>query len=218
MMGSPENEKERLDREGPQHSVTVQPFWMGKYPITQRQWQAVMGSNPARFKGDNRPVEKISWHEAVEFCQRLSEKTGKTYRLPSEAEWEYACRAGTTTPFYFGESITTDLVNYDGNYPYASAPTGIYREETTEVGIFPPNAFGLYDMHGNVWEWCADPWHDNYNGAPTDGSVWQKADSGLFALRGGSWCNSARWTRAAYRDWYEPTNRSVSLGARLARQ
>jgi serine/threonine protein kinase len=122
MMGSPETEKERLDSEGPQHRVTIQPFWLGKYPITQRQWQAVMGNNPSRFKGDNRPVECVSWKDVVEFCQRLSEKTGKTYRLPSEAEWEYACRAGTTTPFYFGETITTDLVNYNGNYPYASAP------------------------------------------------------------------------------------------------
>jgi formylglycine-generating enzyme required for sulfatase activity len=219
LMGSPENEKERLDSEGPQHRVTIQPFWLGKYPITQRQWQAVMGNNPARFKGDNRPVECVSWKDVVEFCQRLSEKTGKTYRLPSEAEWEYACRAGTTTPFYFGETITTDLVNYDGNSPYASAPTGIYRKQTTEVGIFPPNAFGLYDMHGNVWEWCADPWHENYKGAPTDGSVWQEgADKGLFALRGGSWLSYAGRSRAAYRCRGEPTNRGDGLGARLARQ
>jgi formylglycine-generating enzyme required for sulfatase activity len=149
----------------------------------------------------------------------LSEKTGKTYRLPSEAEWEYACRAGTTTPFYFGETITPDLVNYNGNYPYGAALKGVYREETTEVGIFPPNAFGLYDMHGNVWEWCADPWHANYDGAPTDGSVWQEGgDEGLFALRGGSW-NSCAWgARAAIRDGSEPTDRSDFLGVRLARQ
>jgi formylglycine-generating enzyme required for sulfatase activity len=222
MMGSPENEKERLDSESPQHRVTIQPFWLGKYPITQRQWQAVMGNNPSKFKGDNRPVECVSWKDVVEFCQRLSEKTGKTYRLPSEAEWEYACRAGTTTPFYFGETITTDLVNYNGNYPYASAPKGIYREQTTEVGIFPPNAFGLYDMHGNVWEWCADPWHGNYQGAPTDGSVWQGsgffADKGLFALRGGSWLSYAGRSRAAFRCRGEPANRGDGLGARLARQ
>jgi formylglycine-generating enzyme required for sulfatase activity len=192
MMGSPKTEKERSGSEGPQHRVTIQPFWMGKYPITQRQWQAVMGNNPSKFKGDNRPVEMVSWHDVVEFCQRLSEKTGKTYRLPSEAEWEYACRAGTTTPFYFGETITTDLVNYDGDYPYAAGPKGIYRKQTTEVGIFPPNAFGLYDMHGNVWEWCADPCHDNYQGAPTDGSVWQEGKSSLFVLRGGSWVTDAR--------------------------
>jgi formylglycine-generating enzyme required for sulfatase activity len=219
MMGSPENEDERWDSEGPQHQVTLQGFWLGKYPITQRQWQAVMGNNPSRFKGDNRPVESISWHEVVEFCQRLSKKTGKTYRLPSEAEWEYACRAGTTTPFYFGETITPDLVNYNGGSPYGAAPEGVYRKETTEVGIFPPNAFGLYDMHGNVFEWCADPWHENYEGAPTDGSVWQEGgDESLFALRGGSWFFYAGRSRAAYRGWFGPTNRSGDLGVRLARQ
>jgi formylglycine-generating enzyme required for sulfatase activity len=139
--------------------------------------------------------------------------------LPSEAEWEYVCRAGTATPFYFGETITTDLVNYHGNYPYASAPKGIYREQTTEVGIFQPNAFGLYDMHGNVWEWCADPGHDNYDGAPMDGSVWQKGgSSGLFGLRGGSWLFNAGWPRAAYRGGVEPTARFDKVGARLARQ
>jgi formylglycine-generating enzyme required for sulfatase activity/tRNA A-37 threonylcarbamoyl transferase component Bud32 len=219
MMGSPANEKERYDDEGPQHRVTIQPFWMSKYPITQRQWQAVMGENPSDFKGENRPVEDVFWEDVIEFCRRLSEKTGKTYRLPSEAEWEYACRAGTTTPFYFGETITPDLVNYNGNYPYGAALKGVYREETTEVGIFPPNAFGLYDMHGNVWEWCADPWHANYDGAPTDGSVWQEGgDEGLFALRGGSW-NSCAWgARAAIRDGSEPTDRSDFLGVRLARQ
>jgi formylglycine-generating enzyme required for sulfatase activity/tRNA A-37 threonylcarbamoyl transferase component Bud32 len=219
MMGSPETEEERYDDEGPQHRVTIQSFWMSKYPITQRQWQAVMGENPSYFKGDNRPVENVSWEDVVAFCQRLSEKTGKTYCLPSEAEWEYACRAGTTTPFYFGETITTDLVNYHGEYPYAEAPEDVYREETTEVGIFPPNAFGLYDMHGNVWEWCADPWHDNYNGAPTDGSVWREGGSdGLFALRGGSWGDYARRTRAAIRYRVEPYRRYVLLGVRLARQ
>jgi serine/threonine protein kinase len=122
----------------------------------------------------------------VPICEKLSQKTGKTYRLPSEAEWEYACRAGTTTPFYFGETITTDLVNYNGNSTYASAPKGQYRQQTTPVGSFPPNAFGLYDMHGNVWEWCQDHWHDNYNGAPTDGSAWtDDNDNRSRLLRGG---------------------------------
>jgi formylglycine-generating enzyme required for sulfatase activity len=186
MMGSPETEERRNSAEGPQHQVTVEPFYMGKYPVTQAQWEAVMGNNPSNFKGKNRPVETVSWDEAVEFCKRLSEMMGKTYRLPSEAQWEYACRAGTTTPFYFGETITTDLANYDGNYTYAEGPQGVYREETTEVGSFPPNAFGLYDMHGNVWEWCADSWHDSYEGAPNDGSVWE-GSSGRRVLRGGSW-------------------------------
>ncbi|MEH2434535.1 MAG: SUMF1/EgtB/PvdO family nonheme iron enzyme [Nostoc sp.] len=153
-MGSPEREADRYENESPQHQVKVSGFFMGKYAVTQAQYQAVMGNNPSNFKGEKRPVEQVSWDEAVEFCEKLSQKTGNTYRLPSEAEWEYACRAGTTTPFYFGETITTDLVNYDGNYPYGSAPKGEYREQTTDVGKFPPNSFGLYDMHGNVWEWC----------------------------------------------------------------
>ncbi len=184
--------------EQPQHSVTIEPFYLGKYPVTQAQWEAVMGNNPSHFKGKNRPVEMISWDDAVAFCEQLSKKTGKAYRLPSEAEWEYSCRAGTTTPFYFGETITTDLANYDGNYTYGSAPKGKYRKQTTDVGSFPPNAFGLYDMHGNVWEWCADPWHDNYEGAPTDGSVWE-GDSSDRLLRGGSWHSNPDYCRCALR-------------------
>jgi formylglycine-generating enzyme required for sulfatase activity len=142
-MGSPENEEGRYDNESPQHQVNVPSFFIGKYPLTQAQYQAIMGNNPAYFKGNNRPVEMVDWNDAVAFCQKLSQKTGKNYKLPSEAQWEYACRAGTTTPFYFGESITPDLVNCDGNYPYADAPKGQYREQTTDVGTFPPNAFGL---------------------------------------------------------------------------
>ncbi|MFN4875064.1 MAG: SUMF1/EgtB/PvdO family nonheme iron enzyme, partial [Aphanizomenon sp.] len=191
-MGSPANEAERSDREGPQHQVTVPSFFMGKYPLTQAQYQAIMGNNPSYFEGNNRPVETVSWDDAVTFCQKLSQRTGKNYRLPSEAEWEYACRAGTKTPFSFGDNITTDLVNYDGTYPYKSAPKGEYREQTTDVGTFPPtfppNPFGLYDMHGNVWEWCEDDWHENYIDAPTDGSAWNsQSGSNTKLLRGGSW-------------------------------
>jgi formylglycine-generating enzyme required for sulfatase activity len=165
MMGAPMNEKGSTDDERPQHQVTVQPFFMGRYPVTQAQWRAVaalpqvnkeLDPNPSYFKGDDRPVERISWYDALEFCARLNFRINFTaerdYRLPSEAEWEYACRAGTTTPFYFGETITTDLANYRGNSTYGNAPQGEYREETTTVGSFPPNAFGLYDLHGNVWE------------------------------------------------------------------
>ncbi len=198
MMGAPKGEEGRSGDEGPQHEVTIAPFYMGKYSVTQAQWQAVMGNNPSNFKGEKRPVENISWDDAVKFCQKVSELTGKPYRLPSEAEWEYACRAGTTTPFYFGKTITTDLANYNGDFTYAKGPKGKYRKQTTEVGIFPPNAFGLYDMHGNVWEWCADPWHDNYEGAPTDGSVW-KGDSADRLLRGGSWYVVPSYCRCAYR-------------------
>jgi len=211
MMGAPKNEGSHYQKT--QHKVTVKPFLMGKYPITQAQWIAVMGKNPSNFKGDNRPVENVSWHDSVEFCKRLFDKTGKAYRLPSESEWEYACRAGTTTPFYFGETITTHLANYNGMYTYASGPKGVYRGETTDVGSFPPNAFGLYDRHGNVWEWCADLWHDSYDRAPTDGSAWleNQSDKGNLdyliisnvtaecLLRGGSFVNGPNNCRAANR-------------------
>ncbi|NMG07320.1 SUMF1/EgtB/PvdO family nonheme iron enzyme [Brasilonema sp. UFV-L1] len=209
LMGSPENEPERLARESPQHTVTIQPFHMGKFPVTQAQWQTVaalpkvkidLNPDPSRFKGANRPIERVSWDDAIEFCARLAHKTGKPYRLPSEAEWEYACRAGTTTPFHFGETITTDLANYNGNYIYASGPKGEYREQTTEVGKFPPNAFALYDMHGNIWEWCQDAWHDSYKGAPADGTAWMsKNDNDYRLLRGGSWYVNPRFCRSAYR-------------------
>jgi len=242
VMGSPSTEKERLDFEGPQHNVTVAPFFMGKYEVTQAQWRAVAGlakvnidlnPNPSYFKGDDLPVENVSWYEAVEACARLSRLTGRDYRLPSEAEWEYACRAGTSAPFYFGETITSDLVNFDGSVVYGAAPKGKYREKTTDVGSFPPNAFGLYDMHGNVWEWCADPWHSNYNGAPTDGSVWdekyndnryQKSvdllvmsrnDDRNRLLRGGSWYVFPRLSRSAIRINVAPGTRLVYIGFRF---
>lgn len=198
LMGSPEGEEGSYDDEKPQHTVTVQPFYMGKYQVTQKQWRAVaslpkvsldLENDPSHFKGDDLPVERVSWEEAVEFCARLSQKTGREYRLPDEAEWEYACRAGATTPFAFGETITPDIVNYDGNYPYGAAPKGVYREKTVRVGsLGVANGFGLYDMHGNVWEWCLDEWHASYDGAPTDGSAWMSSgDESYRVLRGGSW-------------------------------
>jgi formylglycine-generating enzyme required for sulfatase activity len=200
LMGSPENEAGRRDTESPQHQVSVPSFFIGKYLLTQAQYQAVMGNNPARFKGNNRPVEKVSWDDAVAFCQKLTQKTGKNYKLPSEAQWEYACRAGTTTPFYFGKTITPDLVNYDGNYVYAAAPKGKYRKQTTDVGTFPPNAFGLYDMHGNVWEWCEDDWQENYIIAPLNGSA-SISQSTRKVLRGGSWLYAPVLCRSAYRNY-----------------
>jgi formylglycine-generating enzyme required for sulfatase activity len=202
MMGSPKNELKRRDNESPQHQVTVPSFFIGKYPVTQAQYQAIMGTNPSYFKGSNRPVEQVSWNNAVAFCEKLSQKIGKTYRLPSEAQWEYACRAGTTTPFHFGETITTDLANYNGNYTYGQEPKGVYRRETTEVGSFGvANNFGLYDMHGNVWERCQDNWHSNYEGAPIDGSAWLgiEKNTNTRLLRGGSWYVNPGNCRSAYR-------------------
>ncbi|MGB7442086.1 MAG: formylglycine-generating enzyme family protein [Coleofasciculaceae cyanobacterium] len=223
VMGSPDTEEGHRDNESPQHQVTVKSFFMGKYPVTQAQWQAVaalpqvnseLDSDPSWFKGADRPVEQVSWYDAVEFCARLSKQTGREYRLPSEAEWEYACRAGTTTPFHFGETITTELANYNGNYTYGEAAKGKYREQTTSVGSFPPNAFGLYDMHGNVWEWCADSWHSNYQGAPSDGSVWEdknENDNDFRLLRGGSWHSYPAFCRSAYRSNLNPGDRHIGI-------
>jgi formylglycine-generating enzyme required for sulfatase activity len=215
LMGSPENEAERLSYESPQHQVTVPSFFIGKYQLTQAQYQAIMGANPSSFKGNNRPVENVSWDDAVAFCKKLNQKTGKNYRLPSEAEWEYACRAGTKTPFYFGDNITTDLVNYDGNYSYKSAPKGKYRQQTTDVGTFPPNPFGLYDMHGNVWEWCEDDCHENYINAPTDGSAWNSRSGSHKLLRGGSWGNNPAYCRSAFRFGLNNLDDYYSIGFRV---
>ena len=216
LMGSPADEKQRLDTESPQHKVTVKPFFMGKFAVTQAQYQAIMGNNPSNFKGEKRPVEQVSWNDATEFCQKLTEKTGRTYRLPSEAEWEYACRAGTTTPFHFGETITTKLANYNGTNTYANEPKGEYRQETIEVGSFPRNAFGLCDMHGNVWEWCQDTWHDNYNGAPTDGSAWiENGNDPRRVLRGGSWLLNPALCRSAYRLLNFPDDDTYGFGLRV---
>lgn len=227
LMGSPSTEAGRFRHESPQNPVTVKPFYMGKFPVTQAQWKAVaalpqvsraLDCDPSYFKGDNLPVEQVSSIEAVEFCERLSKKTGRTYRLPSEAEWEYACRAGTTTPFHFGETITSDLANYNGNCTYASEPQGKCRKKTTPVDRFQvANAFGLYDMHGNVWEWCADPWHDNYQGAPSDGRVRLiNSDTHLW-LRGGSWYANPANCRSACRSLSGPGGRhhNSSIGFRL---
>ena len=224
IMGSPENEEGYHSSESPQHEVTVPPFFMGKYPVTQQQWRVVaalpkdkidLKSDPSYFKGDNLPVECVSWNDAQEFCARLSRMANKTYRLPTEAEWEYACRGGTTTPFYCGETISTDLANYDGNYTYGQGQKGEYREKTTEVGKFPANPFGLYNMCGNVWEWCEDGWHENYINAPTDGSAWTSPSTEYMLLRGGSWNLLARSCRAAYRAGNSRDSRSSSYGFRV---
>ncbi|GCL60066.1 SUMF1/EgtB/PvdO family nonheme iron enzyme [Microcystis aeruginosa] len=234
LMGTEDEEIERLVKkfnwdgfrsERPQHRVTVSSFYMGRYPITQAQWKAIaatakididLETNPSNFKGDELPVERVNWYQATEFCKRLSRETKREYRLPSEAEWEYACRAGTTTPFYFGETITGELANYDAGYTYAGEAKGEYRNETTPVGQFPPNAFGLYDMHGNVWEWCADTWHDNYDGAPTDGSAWiENGNNNRSSLRGGSWCFIPSNCRSACRNNFDRRGNDYINGFRV---
>ncbi|MGJ3246010.1 MAG: SAV_2336 N-terminal domain-related protein [Elainellaceae cyanobacterium] len=229
-MGSPENEPERFSNEGPQHEVSLNDFFMGQYPVTQAQWRAVaalppvnreLEPDPSSFKGENRPVEQVSWHDAMEFCARLSIKTGWEYRLPTEAEWEYACRAGTTTPFHFGETIMPELANYVGSSSYNNGPTGANRGETTPVDSFPANTWGLYDMHGNVWEWCADHWHGSYADKPDDlkqdGHIpWLSTDQEASrSLRGGSWVSAPGHCRSAFRYNDRPDVRHVNIGFRV---
>jgi formylglycine-generating enzyme required for sulfatase activity len=230
MMGSPESEHDRSVDESPQHQVTVQPFWMGKYPVTEAQWNAISNTSPVErelnldtpgFERDpledtdwevvNLPITGVYWDEAIEFCHRLSRDTGRKYRLPSEAEWEYACRAGTQTPFYFGPTITSDLANYRGtdagsanerwffSGAYDRGPKGIYRNDITPVDTFPPNAFGLYDLHGNVSEWCLDLWHGDYRDAPADGSAWIAGGWDDMVTRGGSYSSFPARCRSAGR-------------------
>ena len=206
--------------ERPSHWVQVPAFLIGKYPVTQQQWnQVTRKEKPFRSMGPWRPADRISWMDAEAFCKALSKKSGRPYRLPGEAEWEYACRAGSGTAFHFGETITTDLANYVGEFTYQNEPKGIYRHVSTEVGQFPPNAFGLYDMHGNIWEWCADDWHDNYTGAPVDGSAWKSRYETVYrVLRGGSWheppinCRSATRLKMDAREADDLFGFRVALG------
>ncbi len=192
IMGSPDSDPYARDWEKPPHQVQVNGFAIGKYSVTQAQYEAVMGTNPSRFQNNpQNPVEKISWNDAQAFCRKLSQITGKTYRLPTEAEWEYACRAGTTTRFYFG-----DDANQLGDYAWYK---GNSQQTTHPVGQKKPNAWGLYDMSGNVWEWCEDDWHDNYIGAPKDGSAWLTNDNDYPIVRGGCWYNGPDGCRSAYR-------------------
>lgn len=234
MMGSPDDEADRSGSEGPQHRVHVPEFWMGQYPVTQQEWRIVaeypkvnrvLRLAPSRFRGTRLPVENVSWYEAVEFCDRIRQRTGFNYRLPTEAEWEYACRAGTVTPFHFGETITTELANYAGtgggssSGSYGDGPQGVYRGKTTSVDLFEgTNQFGLFDMHGNIWEWCQDHWHKNYDDALTDGSAWVDAvDSNRKPriLRGGSWSDNPTLCRSAYRYHNDPVNRVDFIGFRV---
>ena len=194
---------------------------MGKYPVTQAEWQNIMENNPSRFHGERRPVECVSWNDAQEFLQKLNATVGTgsepapTFRLPSEAEWEYACRAGTTTPFSFGETISTDQANYNGNHVYGTGKQGIYRQQTTDVGSFPPNAFGLCDMHGNVREWCQDSYASYHETPPDDSTYNASDDKRAKVLRGGSWYNRPSHVRSANRCRLQPDDRGVNIGFRI---
>ena len=222
LMGSLEEELEREKEESPQHQVSVRPFLLGKYPVTQAQWQAIMGNNPAKFADSDvskskKPVERVSWFDSVLFCEKLSQMIGREFRLPTEAEWEYACRGKTITPFHYGSTIGTGLANYNGEDIYGSGFEGENRCETTDVNSFPPNLFGLYDLHGNVAEWCADSWHNNYNNAPTDGSAWTSNNpKDARVLRGGSWLHIPGACRSAQRIKSEPKSKSDAFGFRIA--
>jgi formylglycine-generating enzyme required for sulfatase activity len=244
LMGSPLEEGSD-DNESPRHEVNLSSFMMSRTPITQAQWRAVAQlepprgqawpdvlnpypvaglSNPDRFRGDDKPVVNVSWNEAMAFCYRLRVLTGKDYTLPSEAQWEYACRAGTTTPFAFGETLSSELANYDASVTCGNGPKGEYRQRTTPVGMFPANAWGLQDMHGNVWEWCLDHWHDSYEGAPSDGSAWLDGEgldgeqsSNERLMRGGSWFSPFQFCRSACRNGSLPDDRSYLRGFRVCR-
>ena len=232
LMGSPASEADREDDEV-QHKVTVGSFYISKYQVTQKEYQEIMGTNPSYFKGDNLPVECVFWYDAIKYCNARSRKEGLTpaytvngenvtwnrnadgYRLPTEAEWEYACRAGTTTPFNTGNNITTDQANYNGNYPYNNNAKGIYREKTTPVGNFAPNPWGLYDMHGNVWEWCWDRYGTYPAGAQT---APQGAVSGADRVsRVGSWSSLGQYLRSAFQYLSTPSLQVNFLGFRLVR-
>jgi formylglycine-generating enzyme required for sulfatase activity len=232
LMGSPANEQGQQAREGSQHAISINKLSMARYPITQTQWRFVadlprvnldLNLSPSRFTSGTHPVQQVSWFEAVEFCDRLSLHTGRPYRLPTEAEWEYACRAGTTTPFHFGETITTDLANYNGadaqHGAYGRGPKGENRQTTTPVDHFGiANAFGLCDMHGNVWEWCQDPWRSTYGDVPSKRKTKaapQPDQSTHRVARGGSWYTTPQRCRSASRIHFEAESRHPDLGFRV---
>ena len=227
VMGASQTEPSGRTTEFPRHRVKIQqPFFMSKSPITQGQWATVaalpkvkrdLNPDPSHFQGKDRPVESISWLDAVEFCERLSKLTHRHYHLPSEAQWEYACRAGTHTPFNTGATIISDLADYMGSYTYRQEDSGIYRQGTTPVGSFSPNAFGLQDMHGNVWEWCEDSWHQSYRGAPGNAKSWtSRSPLQAKVIRGGSWLDAPTKLRSASRSGYSATSLNRIIGFRVS--
>jgi uncharacterized protein (TIGR02996 family) len=222
-MGSPESEPGHSEDEGPQHEVEItRPFYLGVYPVMQREFQAVMGDNPSHFTperngGPLHPVENVSWEDGRAFCERLSAREpGRRYELPTEAQWEYACRAGTETPFSFGKELNGKQANCNGKYPYGTDVKGPYLEQTCRVGSYEANGFGLYDMHGNVWQWCED-YYDRkyYSMSPIKDPFNGKKSEDARVLRGGSWLGYSGFCRAAYRDWYAPAFRNLDFGFRV---
>lgn len=229
VMGSPESETDYADYKGPQHEVEItRPFYMGIYQVTQEQYERVMGVNPSHFKsvdGENTrlfPVENVSWEEAVEFCKKLTalaaeKRSGRKYRLPSEAEWEYSCRGGASSyqVFHFGDTLSSKQANFDGNYPYGKAKKGPYLKRTCKFGSFMPNAFGLYDMHGNVWEWCADCYAEDYFGKSPRVDPAGLSEGSDRVIRGGCWYNYASYCRSAIRFHFAPSRRNYYVGCRV---
>ncbi|MBR2003968.1 MAG: formylglycine-generating enzyme family protein, partial [Thermoguttaceae bacterium] len=219
MMGSPSSEAERYSDEGPRHEVTLtKGFWMLETSVTQGMYRAITGSNPSCFKsGDNYPVENVSWFDSQSFCESLNAlgvaPEGFAFRLPTEAEWEYACRAGTDTPYFWGSTLNGDKANCDGNYPYGGVSKGRYLEKTSAVGSYTPNGWGLYDMHGNVYDWCAD-WFGDYGSGPQTDPTGPSSGSERV-LRGGGWSSVAKSCRSANRNAYDPTYRLYYCGFRL---
>jgi len=213
MMGS----NHGFEHEKPVHHVHIDSFRMGKYEVTQALWQAVMGSNPSGFKGGDRPVENVSWDDIQTFIKKLNHRTGKHFRLPTEAEWEYAARAGSTTKYSWGNDISCDKASYDGGKDSSCyyRPGGNNRG-TQPVGSYVPNSYGLYDMHGNVWEWVQDCYHDSYSGAPSDGSAWESGRCFRRVLRGGSWYATSEGARSAFRGSNLPAEYHFYSGFRLA--
>ena len=226
-MGAPSEEEGYDYREAPLHEVELEGFFLSQTPITQTQWRVVaeggkieldLTSIPSELRGPDRPMVNVSWDDAVRFCHLLSQFTGRRYSLPSEAQWEYACRSKTRTPFCFGIRLITELSNYNVNNNYANHPKGSNLGRSTDVGSYPANALGLQDMHGNVWEWCEDHWHDNYDGAPKDGNAWVDSSAAGYEgrlLRGGAWNGPSGNCRSAYRSFHEPMFRSPCGGFRI---
>jgi len=214
-MGSPMDEPKRDDDEAQHHIKLTKAFYIGKFEVTQLQYRVIVNDNPSKFGGDKLPVDNVNWYEAARFLKKLSDKTGMKFRLPTEAEWEYACRAGTKTAFNTGTTLDSDVANYDATEPYADGIIGNYLKRTTEVGSYPPNAFGLYDMHGNVWEWCSDIYDEDYYKKTPLVDPKGPAEGKPKVMRGGAWYEEAYKCRSADRNHRWPKDNQSIIGFRI---